>query len=695
MPHLLVTERDPLGSPHLRAAACPRQCATGPATRDRAGRLMRSLGTAPMRQPLVRRAPVRRQRRGVPIVSAFATRYRSHTCAEAARAPAGENVKVAGRASGPPRGKDAVLTVSDPHGSIEVSLADRPELQESLAAITAGSVLQVDGVLEEFAAERADEPPRRRIRATRAQLLAGALPLPIETDDAGEARTSREDRLRYRYLDLRRPAMRHRLAQRSRLVHAIRTHLHEHGFVELETPALAAYSPDATTAFVVPREPGRCYALAETPQLYKQLLMAGDCDRYFQITRCFRNEPRFGPMHQPEFTVLDLEMAYVDEPDVYERFDALIAHVLEQVWDIRIELPIRRMTYQQAMAEFGSSRPDLRFSLPFRDVTEALRGAGGPFFEQALLGKGKESGMVRAAVLGAEHVRDSSDPALGELVAPLQAAPAGVRAVRVGTGKQLEGPAAKGIGKAVAARVVDQLGLKPGDVVVLIAHADPGAVAQTIGLARGVLAERAGLVDPDAPPSLVWVTEFPFFEYDPATGAWGPARHPFCQPHPEDRELLKGAGALRRRPAVTEGEEIDRGKDFGAGAIFPDDPPARRELAKVRSKSYELVLNGEELLSGSIRNHELRVQERIFAMFGFDREEVERRYGPLMEAFRYGLPPHGGASLGLDRLLARMEKRTDLIDVIPFPKDAHGREPMTGAPSPIDPELLRALLEPS
>ncbi|GIW70928.1 MAG: aspartate--tRNA(Asp/Asn) ligase [Planctomycetota bacterium] len=625
--------------------------------------------------------------------SPYRTRLRSHTLAELRDVETGTAIQVCGWLRTVEAGGKA-FELYDRFGSARVECGERPELRAVAAGLRPGAVVRVDG---RRAAAASDEP-LPRIEATRLEILSRAEQLPLDPTAEGEP-PALPVRLRHRHLDLRRRAMQERLQRRQCLQLEIRHYLTERGFLEIDTPLLQPWSDEATSAFVVPAAPGRLFALAQSPQLYKQLLMVAGTDRYFQIARCFRRESELGPERQPEFTVLDFEMAMVEEGDIFELIDGLLAHVLREVWGVRIRTPLPRMSYAEAIERYGSDRPDPRLELEFVDAGEALRGARGPLLEPALNAPG--GGTVRAARLRASQLGGPAEAVLEQVLAGLRTHGAEVRWLQVASGRQLQGSLARALDRPQMERLLALTQAEPPDVILLVIDPSRHRVGAAIGelrqkLARTLLARRrpqGGEGGPPPAPSLLWIHRYPYFGWSATAGGYLPCRHPFTRPLAEDLDRLRGAGLPASSPAEQDtAERAAPGQPLGASFIGEDAPPERRELLKVRSYAYELIMDGEELLTGSIRNHDLRVQQRVFAMFGYDRTTIERRFGPLLAAFQHGVPPHGGGSLGLDRLLMRMEGVDDLCEVIPFPKDHQGSEPLTGAPSAADPELVRTLL---
>jgi aspartyl-tRNA synthetase len=463
-------------------------------------------------------------------------------------------------------------------------------------------------------------------------------PFPIDEDvDVDE-----NLRLRYRYLDLRRPPMREALELRHDVIATMRGVLDDRDFLEVETPFLTRSTPEGARDFLVPARtaPGSFYALPQSPQLFKQLLMIGGLERYYQIVRCFRDEDSRAD-RLPEFTQLDLEMSFVEEEDVIDVMEAVMEGVFERAGFGVAAPPWPRMTYDEAVSRFGSDRPDTRFGLELRDISDAVAASEFKVFRGAV----ESGGIVAGLNAGARELPRSELDVLTEL-AKQHGAKGLVWAFVNPDGWR--SPIAKFLSPEEIATINERLSASPGDLLLIVADT-PSTARQALGALRLELARRFDLI-PEGRHDILWVVEFPAFEWRPEEGRWDASHHPFTAP----------TGDL-------------------------DDP------ATTKSRAYDLVLDGSEIGGGSIRINRLETQQRVFELLGIDRDEAQARFGFLLDALRYGAPPHGGIAMGVDRIIAILAGRDSIREVIAFPKAASGADPLTGAPAPVDPAQLREL----
>jgi len=498
------------------------------------------------------------------------------------------------------------------------------------------------------------------VEATRLHIFSRAETPPFEITDDTEAGES--VRLKYRYLDLRRPALQKNFFVRSQLYRATREYFHANGFSEMETPFMVKYTPGGARNFLVPSRlnPGHFYALAESPQIFKQLFMVAGFDRYFQIVRCFRDED-LRLDRQPEFTQIDVELSFCDEEDVYKTMEGLIARIWKDVHGVTIPTPFPRLSYDEAMDKYGVDKPDVRFGLPLTDVTATLKplsGGGVPLFATALEGKG----IIKALRLPAENAgtlsRTEADK-LEEFVKGFGAR--GLARAKVAeNGEWTQSPLAKSITPEARAAVNAAVGATPGDYL-FFQFGRPKLVNAVLGGLRLHLGHKLGLV-PKGQWNFLWITGFPLFDlaegqpgHEDAHGRLVAAHHPFTAPRSEDVPLL----------------ESDPGK--------------------VKARAYDLVLNGNEIAGGSLRIYQRDVQAKVFAALGLTEADFRAKFGFLLDAFKFGPPPHGGIAFGVDRLAMLLCGADSLRDVIAFPKTQKGTDLMTDAPTPVSDEQLEEL----
>jgi aspartyl-tRNA synthetase len=474
------------------------------------------------------------------------------------------------------------------------------------------------------------------VLAAEVEVLGPAAPLPFPVEDAHHSSVGEETRLRHRYLDLRRADPARALRMRSEVSRIARQVLHEHRFVEVETPTLTRSTPEGARDFLVPvrLQPGHWYALPQSPQLFKQLLMVGGLERYYQIARCYRDED-FRADRQPEFTQLDVEMSFVDSDDVIAVAERVVAALWSQVAGHEIALPIPRMTYAHAMARYGTDKPDLRFGLELAEVTATFAGTSFRVFQAPYVGAVRMPGGAAQTRRELDAWQDWAKARGARGLAYLLVQPDG----------SVTGPVARNLSADEVVGVLATVLAEPGDAVFLAA-AEPGAARTLLGAARLEIGRRLQLADPAA-WAFTWVVDAPMFEWDTGEGRWNAVHHPFTAPLP------------------------------------PWEPRFADEPGQALAAAYDLVCNGNELGGGSIRVHRRDVQEQVFDVLGIDETEAQDKFGFLLEALRYGAPPHGGIAFGWDRVCMLLAGADSLRDVIAFPKTGGGYDPLTGAPTPI------------
>src|SRR6266545_4578865 len=479
------------------------------------------------------------------------------------------------------------------------------------------------------------------------RILNDCRPLPFQLDTEGEAEVDEMLRLKYRYLDMRRPAVLHAFQVRDLLCCAVRDYLHAQGFLEVETPFLTRSTPEGARDFLVPSrlQPGSFYALPQSPQLFKQLLMVAGFERYFQIVRCFRDED-LRRDRQPEFTQIDIETSFLDRDDFLPIVEGMVAEVWRRVKGVELERPFPRLGYDEALARFGSDKPDLRFAMELTDVSPLFAGGEFQAFAQAVAAGGVVKGLRVPGAAG------MSRKELDDLTAEAkQAGAKGLVWIKVNP-DGVQSPVAKFMG-AIQEQLLAKLGAQAGDLLLLVG--DTAAVAaMVLGRFRVDLGRRFDQIPADR-DVFAWVIDFPLVEWNAEEKRWDSVHHPFTAPRDEDLALL-------------------------------DSDPGR-----MKAKAYDLVLNGQEAAGGSIRIHQQAVQEKMFGLIGISKEEARSRFGFLLEALEFGAPPMGGIAFGLDRLAANLAGQESIREVIAFPKTQKGTCPLTDAPAPVDARQLREL----
>lgn len=484
------------------------------------------------------------------------------------------------------------------------------------------------------------------LHVTDLKLLAEAKTPPFHIHQADDVDESL--RLKYRYLHLRSKELQDTIALRHRVVAEVRSYLDQVGFLEIETPLLIRSTPEGARDYIVPSRvhPGEFYALPQSPQLFKQLLMIGGFERYYQIARCFRDEDLRAD-RQPEFTQIDVEMSFVDRDEVMETMESMILHVLKEVKDVKIAGPVPRMSYDDAMNRYGSDKPDTRFGMELTDLTVNLKDSGFRVFTDTI----KADGVIKGInVKGASTFTRRELDNLGEKAASWGAKGLIWMALEE---DQVRSPIAKFLGEDELAKIISTLGGEVGDLLLIVAG-DRDLVNEVLGRLRLLLGKELDLIDQDL-YNLLWVVDWPLLVYDEDNDRYVAAHHPFTAPLDEDIDLLE------------------------------QDP------GQARAKAYDLVLNGVELGGGSVRITNRKLQERMFSALGFTMEEAHDQFGYFLEAFEYGAPPHGGIAFGLDRLIMLLAGRSSIRDVIAFPKTVSASDLMIEAPSPVNPKQLEEL----
>ena len=562
---------------------------------------------------------------------------RNHDAGALRASHAGKTVTLAGWvARRRDHGGVAFIDLRDATGSVQVVIRD----EKMAGQLRAEWCLQITGevALRPAGNENSNIPTGEiEVMGDSVVVLSESAPLPFPVDSGSEAEISEEVRLRYRYLDLRREGPAANLRLRSKVTAAIRGAMEDLDFLEIETPYLTRSTPEGARDFLVPvrLQPGSWYALPQSPQLFKQLLMVAGMERYYQIARCFRDED-FRADRQPEFTQLDIEMSFVDQADILAVAEKILVKVWKEAVGYDIPTPIRHMTYADAMDKYGSDKPDLRFGHELVEVTE--------YFSKT------EFRVFQAPYVGAVVMPGGADSPRRELDAWQDWAKArgakGIAYILVNADGTLGGPVAKNISETEQSGIAAFVGAKPGDAI-FFAAGERSASQQLLGAARLEIGRRCNLINQGA-WEFLWVVDAPMFE-PTDNGGWTAVHHPFTGPKPEFAKTFK------------------------------NDP------ATALAYAYDIVLNGTELGGGSIRIHDRNIQKDVFTVIGLSDEEAQSKFGFLLEAFNYGPPPHGGIALGLDRVCALLTGSDSIREVIAFPKTASGGDPLTGAPTPITP----------
>jgi aspartyl-tRNA synthetase len=581
--------------------------------------------------------------------------YRTHDCGSLRVEHVGERVTLAGWVN---RRRDhggvTFIDLRDRSGIVQVVAhpEESADAHQAAEAVRNEWVIQVEGVVQRRPEdmENADLATGQiEIAIDQLKVLNPARTPPFAINE--ESEVEEMVRLQYRYLDLRRPRMQHNLQLRHAVVKYIRDFLDVRGFWEVETPILFKTTPEGARDYLVPSRvhPGEFYALPQSPQQLKQLLMVAGVERYFQIARCFRDEDQRGN-RQPEFTQLDLEMSFVEREDVISLTEELFTSLVETLLPHKrlLAKPWPRLTYVEALERFGRDAPDIRFGMELKDISDLVGECGFQVFEKAIASGGSVRGL-NAKGWGNSSRKDIDE--LVDFVKPLGAK--GLAYLALPGSGEIRSSFAKFLSEETRAAIQERLEAQAGDLLLFVA-AEAGVVFESLSRLRDHLAERSDSIDPDV-LSFCWVLDFPFVEWNENEMRWDPSHHPFTSPMMDDVPLLE------------------------------TDPH------KARGQQYDMVLNGVEVGGGSIRIHDRQLQERVFSLIGLDEDVARERFGHMLEAFEYGTPPHGGIAPGIDRLLMIFANEAHIREVIAFPKNQAARDVMANAPSPADPEQLAEL----
>ena len=581
--------------------------------------------------------------------------YKTHTCGELRSSHAGQTVTLAGWVH---RRRDhggvTFFDLRDRFGLVQVVVepADSPVDPAAVEPLRMEWVIQVQGLVRVRlpGAENPNMPTGEiEVLAQKLTVLnaAKSLPFMIAKDEDIDENT----RLRYRYLDLRRERMRRNLELRHRTVKFVRDFLNDHGFIEVETPILFKTTPEGARDYLVPSRvhPGQFYALQQSPQQLKQLLMVAGVERYFQVARCFRDEDQRGD-RQPEFTQLDIEMSFIEREDIMRLAEEMFTKLVEEVVPHKrlLASPWPRITYKEAMERFGKDNPDLRFGLELKDITDLAATSGFKVFEATAA----EGGHVRG--INARGLGSYSRKQLDELVEYVKKFGAkGLATLSLDASGEVRSSFSKFLSEETLQAILTRLEAEKGDLLLFVAD-KPAVVFESLARLRVMLAERLGLADPNV-LAFCWVTDFPFVNWSEEEKRWDPSHHLFTAPMVEDIPLL-------------------------------DSDPG-----KARGQQYDLVLNNYEVGGGSIRIHNRQLQEKVFGLIGLEPAVAQERFGHMLEAFEFGTPPHGGIAPGVDRVCMILADEPNIREVIAFPKNQMARDVMADAPSPVEPQQLKDL----
>ena len=579
---------------------------------------------------------------------------RTHTCGELTDKDIGKSVKLCGWVGNRrDHGNLIFIDIRDGYGLTQVVFDPQTgkDVHDKAEDLRPEFVIKVEGKVERrpSGTENSKMPTGAvEIRAEKVEVLNKAATPPFEVND--NISVTEESRLKYRYIDLRRPAMQKSLRLRHKVCKIARDYFDERNFVEVETPILTKSTPEGARDYLVPSRvnPGMFYALPQSPQLFKQILMVSSFDRYFQIAKCFRDEDLRAD-RQPEFTQFDIEMSFVTEEDIFEISEGLMKRLFKEAIGVDLKTPFPRLRYADAVARFGCDKPDTRFGLELSDITDVVKGCEFKIFQDCFKKKGK---IVAINAKGCGSYSRGQVDELVEFVKGYGAKGlANFKCEKGGMVSQID----KFFSKEELNNIKEALDAKDGDIIFIVADTKKIAYDSMANL-RKLLGKRLNLID-EKKYNFLWITDFPLFQYNDEEKRWESEHHPFTSVHPEDIKIL------------------EKGESLG----------------NIRSRSYDLVINGTEIGSGSIRIHDRKLQELIFKTIGISDEQAKLRFGFLLDAFRYGAPPHGGVAFGLDRLMTLFLGCDSIRDVIAFPKTQKAFCPMTNAPSPVDDKQLNEL----
>ncbi len=577
--------------------------------------------------------------------------HRTHTCGELRAKDEGIKVILSGWVhSNRNHGGIIFVDLRDRYGITQLIIASNHNKESYFIAekLRQESVIKIEGKVRSrgHLANKKIPTGEVEILVDKLIVLSESEPIPLNIEE--EVRATEDFRLKYRYVDLRRPPLQRNIIMRHKIAKIVRDFFDKHGFLEIETPMLARSTPEGARDYLVPSRvnPGKFFALPQSPQLFKQLLMVSGFDRYMQIVKCFRDEDLRAD-RQPEFTQIDAEMSFVEEEDIYRVMEEMMKELWKKALGVELKTPFPKMSYEEAMSKYGSDKPDVRFEMELIDVTSELKDCGFTVFTEAITAGGKVKCLNAKGCAG--FSRKEADEL--EDVAKVHGAK-GIVVLKVRDA--LEGSVAKFIDEKKQKALIEKTGAKKGDLLLLVADRKKKIAEESLGNLRIHLAKKLNLIDKNK-WSFLWVNKFPLLEYSDEDGRYAAVNHPFTSPMDEDIPLLE------------------------------------EEPGKVRAKAYDLTLNGVEIGGGSIRINNRELQSRMFRALGIDEEEAKLKFGFLLEAFKYGAPPHGGIAFGLDRLVALMTGNESIREVIAFPKNKACVSLMDDTPNTVDEKQLREL----